>query len=65
MLFLSSAVPKRIAAIFVLLGALAQLPWAQTTMNYQTRVATGNGNVRWSNCAFGPDNRLYVVFGES
>jgi hypothetical protein len=48
-----------------LLAGAAQFPFAQDSLNYQTQVAAGNGQVRWSNCQFAPDGTLYVVYGNS
>ena len=59
----SSLIAKRLVLAFALLAAVAQFPFAQTSLDYQIQVAAGNGQVRWSNCQFAPDGTLYVVYG--
>ncbi len=49
------------AAILFLLAAGSI--FAQDLLKNQVKVATGPGNVRWSQCAFGPDGVLHVVYG--
>jgi hypothetical protein len=48
------------AAILFLLAAGSI--FAQNLLNHQVKVATGPGNVRWSQCAFSPDGVLHVVY---
>ena len=54
---------KRLFLAAALLALMAQFPFAQDALDYQTQVAAGNGQVRWSNCQFAPDGTLYVVYG--
>jgi hypothetical protein len=53
---------KLVLAALLLAGA-AQYPFAQETLDYEAKVAMGNGLVRWSNCQFAPDGTLYIVYG--
>jgi hypothetical protein len=59
----ASPIFLRLLLAAALLAGVAQSPFAQETLNYQAQVATGNGQVRWSNCQFAPDGTLYVVYG--
>ncbi len=59
----ASPIFLRLVLAAFLLAGIAQLPFAQDALNYQAQVATGNGQVRWSNCQFDPDGTLYVVYG--
>jgi hypothetical protein len=50
------------AAVILFLLAAGSI-FAQGLLNNEVKVATGPGNVRWSQCAFGPDGVLHVVYG--
>jgi hypothetical protein len=52
---------KRALALIAAMLILAGLPFAQTMSN-MTKVATVYHGVRWSQCAFGPDGVLHVIF---
>jgi hypothetical protein len=52
-----------VAVIAILFLAAAGTLAAQDLLNHQLKIATGPGNVRWSQCAFGPDGVLHVVYG--
>lgn len=54
---------KRFVALTAAMVILAGLPFAQTMSNNK-KVATVTGGVRWSQCAFGPEGVLHVVFEE-
>jgi hypothetical protein len=53
---------RMLLALLFLAGA-ARVSFAQATLDYEARIAAGNGQVRWSNCQFAPDGTLYVVYG--
>jgi hypothetical protein len=55
----------RVLLALLILAATARAVSAQATLNYEAKIATGNGKVRWSNCQFAPDGTLYVVYGHS
>jgi hypothetical protein len=52
---------KRALALVAAMFLLAGLPFAQTMGNLK-KVASVTHGVRWSQCAFGPDGVLHIVF---
>ncbi len=55
---------KRASLVFMVILILAGASFAQTLGN-PVKVATVNGGVRWSECAFTPDGILHVCFEEN
>jgi hypothetical protein len=54
---------KRFVALTAAMLILAGLSFSQTMAN-QRKIAHVSGGVRWSQCAFGPDGILHVIFEE-